>query len=232
MLTHSTYCGSSCISPVALQWESSGPGLLPGLCPLGPNRSYIRKKEGYYYTLYWPVPARMETVYLSCFKAHKIHHNRDNRGCLPVFGRDDGFGFVLHAWEWNKYGDNTHSHKNYMNAGGITTVYACEISPKCDIFFPALLPWVEFGRLGLLPPSLPQPSMHGVTPTGSPGVRVSVAPVCVMLSGGDTLSVLVQNRDQEKTPKLLDNLEQNTDLRKVLFICLYSLEETLMRIIV
>lgn len=43
--------------------------------------------------------------------------------------------------------------------------------------------------------------MHGVTQTGSPGVRVSVALVCVMLSAGHTLSVLVQNGNQGNQPK-------------------------------
>lgn len=66
-----------------------------------------------------------------------------NRGCLPVFCHDvAGFGFILPVQERNKYGDNTHDHKNDVNAfdvGDITPVWASEKALKCDIFFPALL---------------------------------------------------------------------------------------------
>lgn len=143
------------------------------------------------------------------------------------------------SWFWvcpscMRDGNNTHSHKNYMNAfsaGDITTVYASEISPKCDTF--SLLFCLEWNSAVWgcsLPLSLDRPCMVWL--------RLAVLVwecqwlQCVSCCQEDTLSVLVKNWDQGNHPKRSSNLEQHTDLRKVLFICLCSVEITLMWIIV
>lgn len=135
---------------------------------LWPNRSYIRKKEKCVFTLILACvyQDRNSLLGLFFFTAHKIHHNRDKRGCLAVLGRDvvlrRAFGFwvcppcMREEQVWRQY-----SHKNDVNAfSDIAAVSACAISAKCGSF--SLLFCLE-GVLAVwgcsLPLSLSRPCM-------------------------------------------------------------------------